>query len=96
MLSPFGNVWYGAAHPFQSAGALLFRNWTTASVAVSVSGTPLQVPLQVDEEVAPPASNEAVEPAGGRTSTKVTANVEPEFPESVMLKFVEFAVPPNA
>jgi hypothetical protein len=52
--------------------------------------------VHVEEEVVPPTSNEAVEPAGGRISTKVTANEAPELPDKLMLKLVLPAVPPKA
>jgi hypothetical protein len=73
-----------------------FINCTTPSVAARVRPTPVQVPVQVEEEVAPPTSKEAVEPDGGKSSTNVTANAEPALPERLIVNPVLPAVPPNA
>lgn len=60
---------------------------------LSVSGTPVQVGVQVDEEVPPAVSKDAVEPAGGRNSKKLAPKIAPEPPERFTVIFVVPAFP---
>ena len=62
----------------------------TASVAVSVSPTPVQV-VQVLEPVVPEASKDAVDPNGGLISTKLPPQKAPALPERLTVTAV---VPP--
>jgi hypothetical protein len=51
------------------------------SVPVVVSPTAVQLPEQEEDELIPAVSNDAVAPAGGRTSRKLAPKIAPELPE---------------
>jgi len=55
--------------------------WIITSVALVVSPTAVQLPEQEEDELIPAVSNDAVVPAGGRTSRKLAPKIAPELPE---------------
>src|SRR5215467_808727 len=64
----------------------------TASVPVSAIPTPVQV-MQLAEETAPPPSNDALDPAGGKSSIRSALSKPDEAPERVTVIEVVPPVP---
>jgi hypothetical protein len=89
---PMTSVVYGALQEFQAAAPLPPSICMTASVALRVSPTPVQVMHETDD-VDPEASRDAVEPDGGRISTKFAPKKAPDPPERFTVMLIVPALP---